>query len=97
MRNFIFTNFGVGFIGFVCGALTPILLVGLLKFSAIQVCKPGSLIAGIFNLKSGFTIYTSTEIVAIESVFLTILIYAIVASMSLIGFNFLFGLRVQNQ
>ena len=51
--------------------------------------------ADFAKLNSSFDIFTSTEIVGIYSVLLTILFYAMLFSMIFVGFNFLFGSRVQ--
>lgn len=91
------SKFGIGMVGFICGAIVPIVLVAVLKFSAIQICRPGQILARVANLNSSFGIYTPTEIVGIYSVFLTILIYAILFSMIFVGFNLLFGSRDQSQ
>lgn len=91
------SKFGIGLVGFICGAIMPIVLVMVLKLSASRICIPGRLIANLINVKSPFTIYTPTEIVEIYSVFFTILIYGILFSMIFIGFNYLFGSRVQSQ
>lgn len=95
MRNTLYSNLDIGLIGFVCGTIAPILLVVVLKFSAIQICRPGKLMADFAKLNSSFDIFTSTEIVGIYSVLLTILFYAMLFSMIFVGFNFLFGSRVQ--
>lgn len=91
------SKFGIGLVGFICGAIVPIVLVAVLKFSAIRICKPGQTLASFANLNSSFGIYTPTEIVGIYSVFLTILMYAILFSLIFVGFNFLFGSRGQSQ
>jgi hypothetical protein len=91
------SKFGIGLVGFICGAIVPIVLVMVLKLSASRICSPGRLIANLINLKSTFTIYTPTEMVGLYSAILTILIYATLFTMIFVGFNFLFGSRAQSQ
>lgn len=84
----IMTNTISVILGIILGAVMPFILLAL-QFNPSKVFSVGSFISAKLNLPTTLTFYTSQEIIGINSVLLTILIYAIVFSIILLGLKFL--------